>query len=114
MCDENGSPPVRQQTLGELCISLIRMIASPAGSGLAAAEAFDEPPVSATARRCRIAATGLFVVAAALFLAAAIVHVAGLPPLVGELMGGGGIVLIFGAIYCGMRYRSLNQGDDQP
>lgn len=109
MSEDNTSS--RRQSLWELLRTLLVMLASAAHSGLAAAEAFDMPSRTDTARRARAAALWLFVSAAIFFLAASIVHVCGLHRLVGEVLGITGIALLFGCIYCGLRYPTLNRDD---
>ena len=73
-----------------------------------AAEAFDTPPLTPTARKFRAIAFCLFMVAAALLLTAALVDTLANARDLSEKFGFSGIVCLNLCIHCSLRYKAAN------
>jgi hypothetical protein len=76
---------------------------------LAAAEAFESPPISPAARRYRIVALCFFMLASALLLIAALVDTIAGSRSLSEVFGWSGIGCIQICVLCGIRYAAVNK-----
>ena len=74
-----------------------------------AAEAFETPPLTPTARRFRAIAFCLFMVAAALLLTAALVDTVANAREMSEKFGFSGIACLNLCIHCSLRYKAANE-----
>lgn len=74
-----------------------------------AAEAFETPPLTTTARRFRAIAFCLFMLAAALLLTAALVDTVANDRELSEKFGSCGIACLNLCIYCSLRYKAANE-----
>jgi hypothetical protein len=78
---------------------------------LSAAEAFEKPPLNRRARWYGGIACGLFLIAAGMLLAAAIVD-SFKDRQKSELLGGAGLLLLEASVVCGLRYNAVNFASD--
>jgi hypothetical protein len=76
---------------------------------IAAAEAFEAPPISSVARRYRFVALCLFMIASALLLTAALVDTLAKWRSLSEAFGWSGIGCFQVCVVCGIRYAAVNK-----
>ena len=80
--------------------------------GIDAAAGFEAAPRNASAKFYRKAALGFFLLAATLFLTAALVDVLANARAIGEVFGWSGIGCVQVSVLCGLRYSVVNQRAD--
>ncbi len=96
--------------MGSFLLSLLAdLITGASKQRLAAAEAFEAPPISPAARRYRIAALCLFMASSALLLTAALVDTVVGSRSLSEVFGWSGIGCLQGCSFCGIRYMAVNK-----
>jgi hypothetical protein len=96
--------------MGSFLLSMLAdLITGASKQRLAAAEAFEAPPISPAARRYRIAALCLFMAASALLLTAALVDTMAGSRSLSEVFGWSGIGCFQVSVFCGIRYAVVNK-----
>lgn len=96
--------------MGNFLLSMLAdLLTGASKQRLAAAEAFEAPPISPAARRYRIAALCLFMAASVLLLAAALVDTIAGSRSLSEVFGWSGIGCFQVCVFCGIRYAVVNK-----
>lgn len=96
--------------MGSILLSILAdLITGASKQRLAAAEAFEAPPINPAARRYRIVALCLFATSSVLLLTAALVDTVAGARSLSEVFGWSGIGCLQVCVLCGIRYAAVNK-----